>query len=156
MAEDLSKLNLVELIDLLDPAPEPAEVSMMPQTVGWVWLGVALLVLIAYLIRRWRAYRRANAYRGAALAAVAKAGDDPAKIAEILRRCALSAYPRQQVAGMVGTDWLRFLDQTGGGSAFSGGPGKVIASAPYRPGQPVDGLSDLAATWIRRHRRPAP
>ncbi|MEM7176897.1 MAG: DUF4381 domain-containing protein [Pseudomonadota bacterium] len=156
MAEDLSKLTLVDLIDLLEPAPEPPAISMLPQTVGWVWLGVALLALIAFLALRWRAYRRANAYRGAALAALATAGDDPAKIAEILRRCALTAFPRNQVAGLIGAEWLRFLDETGGGTSFSSGPGKALLSAPYRPGAPVDGLSALAAGWIRRHRRPVP
>ena len=34
------------MIDLLEPAPEPDPVSMWPQTMGWLWLGLILLVLI--------------------------------------------------------------------------------------------------------------
>ncbi len=102
MNEDLSQLDLVELLQRLEPIPVPAPVSLWPQTAGWVWLGLILLLLAALGLRRWLRWRRANAYRGAALVAVATAGRDPVALAAILRRTALAAFPRAPVAGLHG------------------------------------------------------
>ncbi|HMQ95081.1 MAG TPA: DUF4381 domain-containing protein [Amaricoccus sp.] len=143
------------LIDLLHELVEPAEpppVTMTPQTWGWAVLAVLLALALAWLA--WRAWRRwrANAYRRAALAELAAAGDDPVAIAGILRRTALAAWPRERVASLTGRDWLAFLDATGGGG-FAGGPGAALAVAPYRDDAvPVPGLGEAAALWVRRHR----
>ena len=147
-------VNLVTLIDRLAEPPEPAPVSMMPQTAGWTVLAVLLVLALAWLVRyavtRWRA----NAYRRAALAELEAAGDDPAAIAVILRRTALAAWPRERVASLHGRDWLRFLDVTGGGGGFAEGSGAVLAGAPYRAdaAAPAPGLRELAAHWVRCHR----
>ncbi|WP_171180538.1 DUF4381 domain-containing protein [Ruegeria sp. HKCCD8929] len=154
MNPDLQGLNLVELIDLLEPAPEPAPISMMPQTIGWIWLGLALALLVGWLTRRAIKHRHANAYRRAALGALAGAGDDPACVAEILRRTALTGFPRGDVAGLTGKDWLRFLDQTMGGDRFSNGPGRIVAQAPYRPVPASPALTQLARDWIVTHKPP--
>lgn len=152
--EDAAPANLIELIDRLAEPVAPAPISMMPQTVGWAVLGVlaglVVLLLVVLKLRRWRA----NAYRRAALAALADAGDDPAAIADILRRTALAAYGRTEVVSLYGPNWLAFLDRTGGGDAFTAGPGAALAVSPYR-GQPeqVAGLGELAARWVRRHGR---
>lgn len=146
--------NLVDLIGQLVPPVEPPPVSMMPQTAGWAVLGAGVLLGLGLLAwRMWRTWR-ANAYRRAALWALGRAGDDPAAIAEILRRAALAAYPRRDVAGLSGENWLAFLDETGPEPVFVNGPGRVLAIAPYRPvedGGPA--LRAIAETWIRRHRR---
>lgn len=156
MTPDLDSLDLLELLDLLEMPPAPAPVPYTPQTAGWLAVGVLLLALsIAglWLVLRW--WRR-NAYRRAALAALERSGDDPARIAAVLRRTAIAAYPRRQVAGLHGAAWLGFLDRSFGGSGFADGPGRVLAAAAYRPGLPADpGLRKLAASWIRRHRRAA-
>lgn len=154
MAEDLSKLTLVDLIDLLEPPPDPAPISMLPQTVGWIWVGLALIGILGFAIHRWRVRRAANAYRVAALAELKSAASDPVAIADILRRTALMAFPRTDVAGLHGDDWLAFLDRTGGGSAFREGQGRALATAPYRPGEAPAGLAGLAAGWIRGHKGP--
>jgi hypothetical protein len=154
MSDEFKGLNLVELLDLLEPIPEPAPVSLWPQTAGWLWL--AVFVLIGLLFAVWRLVRawRARAYRRQALTEIAASGHDPAKIAEILRRTALSAFARTEVASLHGADWLHFLDQTYGGTGFSQGPGRVLASAPYRPTSSESGLVALAQEWIKRHRPP--
>ncbi len=144
--------TLSDLIDLLVPPPEPAPVSMVPQTVGWVVLGVLLALGLAWVAwKRWRRWQ-ANAYRRAALEELERAGDDPAAIAVILRRAALAAWPRGDVASLSGDDWLRFLDRTAD-AGFVGEPGSAIVTGPYRAdGEPVPGLGALAAEWIRGHR----
>jgi hypothetical protein len=144
--------SLIDLIDQLVEPPEPAPVAMTPQTWGWAVLAALLALALAWIAwRAWR-HRRANAYRRAALAALASAGDDPVAIADILRRTALAAWPRETVAGLAGADWLRFLDATGGGGGFADGPGTALVSAPYRAGPPAPGLGALAERWVRRHR----
>ena len=156
MSEDLSTLNLVQLLNLLEPVPEPPPISLWPETTGWIWLGVALVAGLAFAIRLWIGRWRANAYRRAALQELAAAGNDASAIAEILRRTALSAYPRTDVAGLCGEDWLAFLDRTYGGTEFSNGHGQVIATLPYRA--TTDGEVDLAPLviqWVRRHQRQA-
>lgn len=153
MSEEFEGLNLVELLDLLEPLPAPDPVSWAPQTVGWVWASLLLVVgglLVARLVVR---QRRTNAYRAAARAELASVGDDPVQVALILRRAALAGFPRSDVAGLSGDDWLNFLDQSFPGSGFSNGPGRVIAAAPYSPQPaPVPGLNRLAADWVRQHR----
>lgn len=152
--DDLDGLGLVELLDLLEPAPEPPPVSMMPQTAGWLWLGLALLIGLFFLIRAALRHRKANAYRRAGLAALAGVGDDPARIAAVLRRTALAGFPREEVAGLTGNRWLAFLDGTMPGGGFVDGPGRVLTEAPYRDASAMPALADLARRWIRRHRAP--
>ncbi len=154
MNEDLSELNLVELFDRLVQPDAPEPVSMLPQTSGWLWLAIALLVLSGVMAWLWLRWWRSTAYRRAALAALRAAGDDPAAIADVLKRAALAGFPREEVASLHGNNWLAFLDRTGGRSpVFSGSEaGLVLASAPYRPQPPNAELARTAATWIRRHR----
>jgi Ca-activated chloride channel family protein len=151
---ETSPVNLVDLIGQLAEPAQPPAVSMVPQTVGWVVLAVIVLFLLTWLV--WRGVRswQTNAYRRIALAELQLAGDDPAAIAAILRRTALAAWPRTQVASLVGDDWLAFLDRSGGEDEFSSAMGQAMLKAPYRPGRtgPVAGLKKSAGCWIRRHR----
>ncbi|WP_134679028.1 DUF4381 domain-containing protein [Paracoccus ravus] len=144
--------SLIGLIDQLVEPAAPAPISMMPQTWGWAVVAFLFLAALAYGAWRFRRYRLASAYRRDAMALLRQAGDDPAMIAEVLRRTALAAYPRDAVASLSGADWLAFLDRQIGGEAFSQGPGRIVATAPYRPARPDPGLSRLAAHWITQHR----
>ncbi|MFK7870331.1 MAG: DUF4381 family protein [Roseobacter sp.] len=155
MSEDLSGLNLVELYDRLVLPAAPAPVSMWPQTAGWLWLLAALVVLMTFLAWRIYAWRRATAYRRAALAALAVAGDDPAAIADILRRAALAAYARDRVAGLYGRDWLQFLDKTAGTSFATSPAGEVLATAPFKAQPAHPDLHREAVLWIKAHHRNA-
>lgn len=146
-------ITLVDLINRLSEPPQPAAVSMFPQTVGWTVLAVVALTALTWLaLRRYRSWR-ANAYRRVALAELEASGDDPVKIAGILRRVALVAWPREEVASLIGVDWLDFLDNTGGNGSFRHGPGKALLKAPYQPipKHPGPGLQTLAKNWVEHH-----
>jgi hypothetical protein len=147
--EDLSHLSLPDLIEQLYEVPVPPAVPMVPQTTGWLVLALILLTALAYAIWRARQKHRANAYRRAALAELALAGDDPARIAGILRRTALVAFDRASVAGLTGADWLAFLDGSFPGKGFA--TATVLTTAPYRPADPAPDLTRLARDWIRTH-----
>lgn len=151
MKEEFKGLNLVELLDLLEPLPELEPVSLWPQTQAWIWIGLlvaAALVLLARSgVRRWQA----NAYRRAALGEIEAAEPDTLKLAEILRRTAMVTFGRKRVAQLHGIAWCQFLDRTYGGTEFSEGIGKVLASAAYLPNPPNDDLAPLARKWVRQH-----
>ncbi|MEM1073742.1 MAG: DUF4381 domain-containing protein [Pseudomonadota bacterium] len=145
--------NLVDLLDQLVLPTEPAPVSMIPQTSGWVVLALLVMAGVAYGLWHWHLLRQRNAYRAVALNALETAGSDPAAIAQILRRCALAAYPRTRVAALTGEDWLTFLDRSVGGQDFRSGAGRALIAAPYQPkaaANPV--LLELARDWVRGHK----
>lgn len=153
MNEELEGLGLVDLYDRLVMPDAPTPVSLWPQTVGWIWLALALVVIVGAVTWKYRSWRRATAYRRAALAELDGAGDDPAAIALILRRTALTAFPREQVAGLHGSEWLLFLDGVGSGTSFAGTKaGTILTKAPYTPQPPDSELPAMAAQWIRSHR----
>lgn len=146
--------NLLELLALLEPVPEPEPVSLMPQTTAWIWLGAAVLFIALLIAWRLRARRAADAYRRQALREIAAEKLDAAEIARIVRRTALAAFPRHKVARLHGEEWLAFLDEAAGGRVFREGAGRPLATAPYRAGETDPELARAAEDWIRRHRRP--
>lgn len=138
----------------------PDAVSWWPPAPGW-WLLAGLAVLAAtvavwLLVRR---HRRRAALR-AALAeldaltgelAVLDPGDFARRLSRLLRRCALTRYPRHEVAGLTGAAWLRFLDERGATREFTSGRGRLLCEAPYIPATDTQALRDLATVsrdWI--------
>ncbi|PYG31012.1 DUF4381 domain-containing protein [Pelagimonas varians] len=155
--EELSKLDLVQLYDQLELLDPPPPISMAPETVGWLWLAVFVTVAFGYAVWRWRKSYLAKAYRRAALAALRQAKDDPVEIASLLRRTALVAFPRSDVASLHGAQWLDFLDKAAPKVAFSGSQaGDLLSTAPYQKQQPVGptnvDLARMARLWIETHR----
>ena len=77
-----------------------------------------------------------------------------AGLSRLLRRLALARYPRHQVAGLSGIQWLDFLDATGGEGGFAQGPGRVLIEAAYRPEREEEVVFDpeclqaLVMRWI--------
>ncbi|WP_246810786.1 DUF4381 domain-containing protein [Ensifer sp. ENS09] len=127
----------------------PQPVSMMPQTPAWAALGGFILLLIALACWRW--YRRweANGYRREALADLRKIeaglattgtrGEALVALPVLLKRTALSVWPREAIAGLHGIGWTKFLD------AHSGGPVFPIASARFFEEAEYHGSRALAA-----------
>lgn len=152
MKEEWKGLSLTELIALLEPVPAPDSVSMLPQTAGWIWLGLLLLAVTVFLVHRIWLHRQKNAYRREALSELALCRNDPAAMGLLLRRTALAAYPRATVASLFGKEWLRFLDSTYGGEGFSNGPGQVLSMGPYQHMPADTTVASLVEEWIKQHR----
>jgi len=139
----------------------PDPVSWWPPAPGW-WMLLTLLVAIAlfagYLHHR---YRR-NALQRAAQQALHRIGEDyrqsgdalllAQQLSILLRRVSLSCYPRQQVAGLTGSAWLRLLDSTLPGDEFQQGAGRVLIEAPYAGDSRIDGsaLLRLCERWLHQ------
>ncbi len=55
----------------------------------------------------------------------------------LLRRASISYYPKTDIAGLIGNEWLAYLDDTRNRSSankkFQSETGKVLLSAPYLP-----------------------
>lgn len=147
------------LIDI----PLPREVSLLPQT--WeARLAIVLLILaVGAALWRFAHLRRVNRYRREALTELSRiehAGNSGpsellSKLTVLVRRTALAAFPREQVAPLIGPAWLSFLDRSYGGEEFSHGVGRLLASGPYRQlppdGTELHSLVRLVRRWIRGH-----
>lgn len=147
------------LIDM----PLPQEVSLWPET--WASRIAVVVLLVTAVVAIWRfiSYRRVNRYRREALAELTRITSAPdtapgelaAQLSLLVRRTALAAFPRQQIAPLNGAAWLAFLDRSSGGTEFSRGAGRWLASAPYARTGPNDSqrpeLIELTRRWIRGH-----
>lgn len=147
--------DLANLRDIVLPPP----VSYWPPAPGWWILAAALLAVLALLVARAIVRHRHDAYRRQALREL-KALPAPLdakgaqSLSAILKRTALVAFPRADVAALTGTAWLRFLDKSGGMQAFETGPAARLAEiALGAPGSADErAIRAAARDWIRRHR----
>ncbi|MCV6824519.1 MULTISPECIES: DUF4381 domain-containing protein [Halocynthiibacter] len=145
--------SLIELLDQLVPPQEPPPISMAPQTAGWAVLAAAILLGVAIALWRWLKHYRANAYRRAAIAAIEQANGDAAEIALVVRRCALAAFPRTDVAQLTGESWVLFLEATGKGVEFDAATAATLTEAPYRQESAASpAFVNTVKRWIKTHK----
>jgi hypothetical protein len=132
-----------------------------------LWLlGVVSVLAFVALVRgivRWQQ----NRYRREALAELRRlesAMEDASRqrptlidLAALLKRTALTACGREQVATLTGPAWFAFLDRTGG-TRFGGGLGAALeqsiyhsADAPWETARARELIGEIRA-WIRHHR----
>ncbi len=148
--------SLDRLHDIVTPPPVP----WWPQAPGWYVVGTVALVLLG--VAAWAAAARwqRNRYRREALTELGRLprdGDLVPALAELLKRVALAAFPRDRVAALTGKPWLRFLNATGGTDEFTRPPGTALGDAEYRRvprlmDAEVARLFDIARHWIADHR----
>ena len=129
------------LRDIVVPEPPP----LWPPASGvWVIRIIVLCVLTA-LFLLWRRARARSAYRRAGLALLDGAGTAH-EVDVILKRVALAAFPRPQVAPLYGDSWVAFLETTGPRARFA----PIAAVDPAAAATPE--LRRLAGIWIHYHR----
>jgi Domain of unknown function (DUF4381) len=115
-----------------------------------------LLIVIGFAYTIY-ARRRRNHWRNDALTELARLRDTAPErvlqdISVLLRRIAISRYPRHDVAALTGESWLAFLDRTfDDGTSFQSGIGRVLLSGPYVNDAHVDSTSlfSLCERWIK-------
>jgi len=163
MSPDASSID--RLHDLVAPPPTP----WWPPAPGWYWvIGFAVAAAIVLALRAFIRWQH-NRYRREALAELASyetALTDPAQrtvalasIAELLKRTALTAWPRAEVAALTGAPWLDFLVRTGGEAKFEPAAGELLEAGAYdarRAGELDEAALRRAAEsvrgWLRHHR----
>jgi len=156
---------LAGLADIAVPDP----VSWYPQAWGWWVLASALFVAVLVLtIRRARRfvadrYRREALRECAALEARLESESRRAaalvELAVLLKRTALSAWPRAEVASLSGRTWIEFLRRHGGRASVDERIARLLDDAEYQPGSlasvsPQDAHACALAVrdWIECHR----
>lgn len=159
---------LQQLKDIHLPAPSP----WWDLAMGWwmllVFLLVALLFIVPKLWRKWQAWRKKRALNLAidveyqricdAYAAHHQAQTLVADINTLLRRVALTVFPEQATAGLIGKDWLKFLD-----SVWQDKPSPSFVEQPFADAllhaayqaeshmneQQAQALCDLVKAWLK-------
>lgn len=143
-------------LDNLHDFYQPAPPAWTPQTPAWyVLFGVlslALLWLVVHLVRRWFADR----YRREALRELPALPLE--QLSSLLKRTALSVWPREKIASLSGTSWLNFLNDSADAKLFDQAPENLIEDVAIRPSavQLSNGeeraLRAASAMWIRKHK----
>ena len=133
--------SLNNLRDIVIPDPPP----LWPFATGlWIAIGVVILT-IGLIIWRLMIVRRRNAYRRAGLQLLSTA-TSTRDVSVIMKRVALAAFPREQVASLYGGDWIAFLQETCPSVSFT------AEIAGEDSASPSGEFITLARTWIQRHR----
>ena len=144
----------------------PGAAPLWPPAPGWWVVAFVILALLAWAgADAWRRHRLHRERRRVmdALAELEadftrdRSNERLARIALLMRRLALSRYPRERVAGLTGAAWLRFLDESGGNGQFANGAGRVLAAAPYQRSVPhdmdIEGFAALVRAWVDTNTR---
>ena len=160
MSDKYEGLNLPQLLDLMHGNVEPEPVSLLPATDAWLvvagWLVATVVIGLAAWRRRWQR----NRYRREALSALANIEADSsldakgsaAEIAELIKRTALAAYPRDTVASLYGESWSAFLVESANHDKRVAAGADAIAQAAYSPVADDTAIVPAARRWIRVHR----
>ena len=155
--------SLQNLNDIVVPPSAP----WWPLAPGWYVAGGILVLLLLWRIYIfWEASRR-NRYRRVALKelSVIRTERDAAalrRLPALLKRTALSVWPREEVASLSGPAWHDFLDRTAQTKLFTGGAGQVLDQLAYTskemaPPAEADAGTLLNASefWLTNHHREA-
>lgn len=124
----------------------PLAVSWWPPAPGWWAVGATVAIAAGLAVAAAIRHYQRNAYRREALQALDTA--QPADISAILKRAALVAFPREQVASLSGPAWLAFLDRTGG-TKFAN---TALASLTYGGSGDKEAVLGEARRWLTQHR----
>ena len=160
MSDRYEGLNLPELLELMHENVEPEVVSLLPATDAWLVLAGWIVTVLAIALGAWRRRWRRNRYRRDALRMLAGIEADTsldatasaAQIAELVKRTALAAYPRDAVASLYGKTWSAFLVESANHDRRVAEQADDLASAAYMPGKSGPDLLPAARRWIRVHR----
>lgn len=156
--------TLRQLADLAVPPP----IGWVPQTWGWAMLAGVVIMLAGWLAWRGMKRRAANRYRREALQMLDRleAGltDDEQRaaavlaMAELLKRVALAAWPRAEVATLSGHAWIQFLREHDGASRLPDEFATLLDDLEYRAPTPFQNMDEsrrwagAVRKWIEGHR----
>jgi len=157
--------SLQNLHDIVLPPP----VSWWPPAPGWYAILAIVLLALGWAVVAVARRRRANRYRREALLALdqlqAQAGDQAhrgealGQLPVLLKRVALTAFPRRTVASLSGADWHRFLDQSADLQLFAGGLGLLLDRVSFYSNAGADlsteeyeKLFSAAKRWVKTHK----
>lgn len=150
-------------LDELKDIHLPTAINWWPIAPGWwILLGLIALVFLLIAMKRSRNRKRRQLVQAAVSSLDILAQDKTLDAAQwlkalstLLRQLVINFHGREAGAGLVGKDWLEYLDQKGGSRSFSEGVGQVLASQPYQQTSNYDreALLNLVRQWLKQQRR---
>ena len=146
----------------------PATVSWWPLAIGWYFLIGLLLIGLSWFGYRSLHHWMNNRYRRAALRklqllaeGVQSAANRDSSLRQIpilLKRTALSIYPRSRVASLTGKDWFNFLNSTVKNPPFTESTARTLDKISYSSGaltdvdsQTATALLNASRQWLKFH-----
>jgi hypothetical protein len=140
----------------------PESVGIWPLAYGW-W--ILLFILVAVIVAGIFLYLRNRRNRFSAITLARKEleeiqekfsrDNNPEQLVRevsiLIRRLAISLFPRTDVAHLTGDSWLAFLDQQVEGEPFSSGDGRILVDAPYRKefvSEDIESIVRNCSQWI--------
>lgn len=141
----------------------PDAIDQLALTPGWLALAILAAIAAAYLTNRLLTRWQMNRYRKEGLKQLEALFHNYAldedkqnyltQFSSLLKRIALTRFPRESVAAKVEEDWVAFLDRTGATNEFSMGAGQVLIAGNYEPSVRFDvaELHAIGKRWIKDH-----
>lgn len=156
--------SLQNLNDIVMPTP----VGWWPLADGWYVLAGLVFIFLCWFIYKSVKNWNANRYRRSALSELkllsegiqnqADRNSSLRKIPPLLKRTALAAYPRNEVAMLTGEDWFQFLNSTGKKQSFTENIFNTLNHISYSTGdlsdinnEAVNALVDACRQWLNHH-----
>lgn len=151
MNKELAKLKDIHL-------PQP--INMWALAPGWILLAIILMCLISVGVYFWYKAQQKKSTIKFALAYLTKLQsimiDNPnniniaAEISTLIRRTALHYFPREQIAGLTGDDWLHFLNDSSENAVFTADIANLLTEVPYQKNNIHDltPLFDVTKNWL--------
>jgi len=142
----------------------PDSVSWWPPAIGYWLILLIIIVCIAvfFIIKK---YRENHRIKKLALIEYQRIKNDyqenlnkkqlVTSLSELLRRAAISSYPRTECASLTGKDWLNWLDKDlpESDNTFSSGPGYLLTDFIYSKSDysdDVNTLLNLCHRWLKK------
>ena len=137
----------------------PQAINWWPLAIGW-WLLIGLFLSLIFFF--WYRYNRTKKQREMVNYAIESLQELEADteldsqewlqaLSGLLRRIVINLHGRQSTAGLVGNQWLSYLDRHNKKKDFSEGMGKILATQPYQEVANYDrkALSGLVRQWVK-------
>ncbi len=118
----------------------PDPVSFYPLPMAW-WIMITVVILLSIGLWLLVQYRLKAAQRTALkkldqLETELASHDNQAvifmELSYLLKHYVKNQYPNSLASGLIGDDWLNFLDRTSHSKEFSQGAGKTLRTLPYQ------------------------
>lgn len=150
----------------------PDTISWWPIAPGW-WIVLASLLaffIIVFVIKKIYVSKQLKRDINAELSLIKQqfqTTQNKSQLAKslsaLLRRTGISYYPKANIAGLTGNDWLIYLDKTNTDKSkntkFQSDIGQILLSAPYLPNDTKlkfdeAALIELCESWLLSRHKP--
>ncbi len=162
--ESLRPENVTPLMSSLSEPSISGHISWVPNAPGWYWLLFLLFCFALYRIYLFVQNYLSNTYRRAALIELEhftlqeplSEKEQYQKLPQLLRRTALYAFPRSDIAPLTGIAWEKWLDDHCTKSQFSTEISGLLSQLAYSPRATLTeenkhAILDNVALWIKHH-----